>query len=153
MRTFTDHAGQVHAKKYGKSDKLNSPQNSSLEFEEGYCVGASSMRYNARQVIQEEWNLRLECGDDLCEKYDEWERGFWGGQEPVHSLCAEEPQDAGRPVLWRQGGQVRKIIQIATVQLGSVMAIYALCDDGSVWVNAGFGWNSLDPIPQKEEDK
>ena len=38
------------------------------------------MRYNARQVIQEEWNLRLECGDDLCEKYDEWERGFWAAR-------------------------------------------------------------------------
>lgn len=77
---FADHAGKTHRNMYGKSDKLNSPDNSNREFQEGYRVGANSMCHDAEQVINEEFHLRVEVGDDLCEGFDEWKRGFWGAR-------------------------------------------------------------------------
>ena len=45
----------------------------------------------------------------------------------------------------------RKIIQIAPVRedaTGEYVALFALCDDGTVWVEEPHGWVQLDEIPQ-----
>jgi hypothetical protein len=38
-----DIAGAVHWKYYGKSDKVNAPENRNREFQEGYCTGTGSL--------------------------------------------------------------------------------------------------------------
>ena len=75
-----DVAGDVHRKLYGMSDKINAPENQNREFQEGYGVGASSMAYSAELVLKEEFKLRIEVSDDLCDGFDEWKRGFWAAR-------------------------------------------------------------------------
>lgn len=42
---------------------------------------------------------------------------------------------------------MRKIIQIA----GAAGALFALCDDGTVWNFAGITWNQVKGLPVPEE--
>ena len=80
-----DVAGDVHRKLYGMSDKINAPENQNREFQEGYGVGASSMAYSAELVLKEEFKLRIEVSDDLCDGFDEWKRGFWAARRQSFS--------------------------------------------------------------------
>lgn len=44
----------------------------------------------------------------------------------------------------------RKIIQISTTG-DTLTKIYALCDDGTIWLRSLGEWNEVDAIPQPEE--
>jgi hypothetical protein len=71
-----DTAGRVHREKYGKSDKLNAPENQNREFQDGYSTGVDSLGFDARKVIEEEFLLRVEVDDDLGKGFEEWKRGL-----------------------------------------------------------------------------
>jgi hypothetical protein len=71
-----DTAGRVHREKYGKSDKLNAPENQNPEFQDGYRTGVDSLGFDARKVIEEEFRLRVEVNDDLGKGFEEWSRGL-----------------------------------------------------------------------------
>jgi hypothetical protein len=75
-----DTPGNIHRKLYGKSDKINAPENQNNEFQRGYWTGASSMAYRAEQILEEEFILRVETSDDLCDGFGEWKRGFWAAR-------------------------------------------------------------------------
>ena len=75
-----DHAGRIHRDKYGRSDKVNAPENQNREFQDGYRTGVSSIAYQAQQIIKEELTLRVEVDDDLGKGFEEWTRGFWAAR-------------------------------------------------------------------------
>jgi hypothetical protein len=56
----------VHREKYGKSDKLNAPENQNPEFQDGYRTGVDTLGFDARKVIEEEFLLRVKVNDDLA---------------------------------------------------------------------------------------
>ena len=58
-----DTAGRVHREKYGKSDKLNAPENQNREFQDGYSTGVDSLGFDARKVIEQEFLLRVEVDE------------------------------------------------------------------------------------------
>jgi hypothetical protein len=75
-----DHAGQVHWKEYGKSDKLNAIGNKNEDFRTGYWHAAETLGYDAHKVIADEHALRTEIGEDLGSNFEEWVRGFWAAR-------------------------------------------------------------------------
>jgi hypothetical protein len=75
-----DHAGQVHWKEYGKSDKLNAIGNKNEDFRAGYWHAVETLGYDAHKVIADEYALRTEIGEDLGSKFAEWVRGFWAAR-------------------------------------------------------------------------
>ena len=77
---FRDVPGDIHRKNYGLSDKANAPCNQSPDFQEGYRIGSASMAYRAEGILEEEWTLRQESGDDLQAGWDEFQRGFWAAR-------------------------------------------------------------------------
>ena len=72
-----DHAGRIHRDQYGRSDKVNAPENQNREFQDGYRKGVDTYGEDAVKMINEEGHLREEVGDDLHSGFEEWSRGFW----------------------------------------------------------------------------
>jgi hypothetical protein len=89
-RMQEDHAGRSHPDKYGRSDKVNAPENQNREFQDGYRAGAGSMAYRTEQIIEEELMLRVEVSDDPCDGFDEWQRGFWAAR--IHCTLVVSPR-------------------------------------------------------------
>ena len=95
-----DTAGRVHREKYGKSDKLNAPENQNREFQDGYSTAVDSLGFDARKVIEQEFLLRVEVDDDLGKGFEEWSRGFWAarcqmaaaGIKKLSALSFSQPQ-------------------------------------------------------------
>jgi hypothetical protein len=83
---MNDSAGDVHRKLFGKSDKLNAPENQNTEFRIGYWTGVNSVGYDASSIIEEEQALRKEVNDDLGAGFEEWKRGFWASRSQL-VLC------------------------------------------------------------------
>ena len=75
-----DTAGRIHRDQYGRSDKVNAPENQNREFQDGYRAGVDTLGEDAIKMIIEEGHLRTEIGDDLSKGFDEWERGFWAAR-------------------------------------------------------------------------
>ena len=75
-----DHAGQVHWKEYGKSDKLNAIGNKNEEFRAGYWHAVETLGNDAHKVIADEHALRTEIGEELGSNFKEWVRGFWAAR-------------------------------------------------------------------------
>ena len=75
-----DIPGNIHRQHYGRSDKVNAACNQNPDFQEAYRIGAGSMAYRAEQILEEEWALRQESGDDLRAGWDEFQRGFWAAR-------------------------------------------------------------------------
>ena len=64
-----DTAGRIHRDQYGRSDKVNAPENQNREFQNGYRAGVETLGLDAVKMINEEGHLREEVGDDLGEKW------------------------------------------------------------------------------------
>ena len=75
-----DTAGRIHRDQYGRSDKVNAPENQNREFHYGYRAGVDTLGEDVIKMINEEGHLRAEIGDDLSKGFDEWERGFWAAR-------------------------------------------------------------------------
>ena len=75
-----DTAGRIHRDQYGRSDKVNAPENQNREFRDGYRAAVDTHGEDAIKMIIEEGQLRTEIGDDLPKGFDEWERGFWAAR-------------------------------------------------------------------------
>ena len=75
-----DHAGRIHRDKYGRSDKVNAPENQNREFQDGYRAGIDTLGEDEIKMINEEGHLREEVGDDLGAGMAEWVRGFWAAR-------------------------------------------------------------------------
>ena len=75
-----DTAGRIHRDQYGRSDKVNAPENQNREFQDGYRAGVDTLGEDAIKMINEEGHLRTEIGDDRSKGFDEWERGFWAAR-------------------------------------------------------------------------
>ena len=75
-----DTAGRIHRDQYGRSDKVNAPENQNREFQNGYRAGVETLGLDAVKMINEEGHLREEVGDDLGEKMAEWVRRFWAAR-------------------------------------------------------------------------
>jgi hypothetical protein len=91
-----DIAGNVHFKYYGKSDKLNASENQNREFQDGFSAGADSLGFDAREVIEEEFSLRNEIGDDLGKGFEEWERGFWAARSQLAAADVKKRPKYGK---------------------------------------------------------
>jgi hypothetical protein len=78
-----DISGNVHRKYYGKCDKLNAPCNRNREFQAGYWHGVESFGIDANKIIEEEFALRKEVGDNIGNGFREWERGLWASRSQL----------------------------------------------------------------------
>ena len=75
-----DTAGRIHRDQYGRSDKVNAPENQNREFQDGYRAGVDTLGEDIISMINEEAHLRAEVGDDLSQGFEEWSRGFWAAR-------------------------------------------------------------------------
>jgi hypothetical protein len=71
-----DPAGKLHLKFYNRSDKANAKGNQNVEWQEGYKIGADSIKRDARTVINDERAVRRQVGDDQGAGFNEWKRGL-----------------------------------------------------------------------------
>jgi hypothetical protein len=78
-----DHAGRVHREQYGRSDRLNAPENQNREFQDGYRTNVDSLGFDAQKLIEEKFLLRVEVDDDLGKGFEEWKRGFWAARNQL----------------------------------------------------------------------
>jgi hypothetical protein len=67
-----------HRDKYGRSDKLNAPENQNREFKDGYRVSAKSMSCNSGQILEKERILRRKIGEDTGVGFEGYKRARSG---------------------------------------------------------------------------
>jgi hypothetical protein len=69
--------------KYGRSDKVNAPENPNREFQDGYRAGVDTLSEDAIKMVNEEGHLRAKVADDLSKGFEEWQRGFWAARSQM----------------------------------------------------------------------
>jgi len=63
---------------YGRTSRVNSPQNQSEDFQAGFKVGCGLSGSERIDAIQDEWKRRgCPHGGPAFERFREWKRGMW----------------------------------------------------------------------------
>jgi hypothetical protein len=131
-----DIAGDVHFRYYGKSDKINALENQNREFQDGYSAGVDSLGFDARKVIEEEFSLRDEIGDDLGDGALEWVRGFWAARSQLAAAGVKKQRKYGKYILTpseriaedRSAGLLRTTDTFSDVELTEISFSSPKCD-------------------------
>jgi hypothetical protein len=67
-------ASKLHRWTYGKSDKVNAPENATAEFQAGYKAASEAKDHD--DLILNEW-IRRGSPQFQDENFKEWKRGMW----------------------------------------------------------------------------
>jgi hypothetical protein len=88
---YIDDCGQIHRKRYGKSDKANASENRNSDFQGGYAWGVETYACDARKVILAEAGFR-EKFDLTRAGFEEWKRGLWAARAQMAAAGVKRPK-------------------------------------------------------------
>lgn len=74
-----DLAQLIHKGIYGKSDKANSPENQTEEFQRGFKFAMDNDEMESDQMIMQGWLMFGRLGYETSE-FREWKRGMWAAR-------------------------------------------------------------------------
>lgn len=79
MRTLNTIGEKIAFWSYGKSDRVNAPENQSEGFRRGYTAAINRKPHtDSHDAIFEEYNC-VGCPEPLTDDFKDWKRGWWAG--------------------------------------------------------------------------
>lgn len=84
---LTDLAEKLALGIYGKTGRVNSPQNNNDYFRAGFAVGCEIE--DVMQAISQEW-IRIGSPETPPQSFKEWKRGLWAAR--LQKTVAEMPR-------------------------------------------------------------